>query len=687
MTEAQVVTEFSASAESQALYGEGFTITQINMIYNVLFGRDGDVPGMTWWANQIAQGLVAPAAAAIAILEGAQGTDQIAVENKLAASSDFTAGLDTAEEIVGYSGADANAVARDFLAGVTATPATPAEVDAAIAASVAAGSGSGSETAFTLTDGIDNIFGNDQDNAFNAPVVQNQNGDLVNSFETGDSVTGGAGTDTLNITLIDSQSTNWVGAPAISATTSEVEIVNVRAQYINVDAAVNYSNIDAELMSGVQQYWDDNSRADVQIEDVRQLPEELAFGMRQTDPGVSYDVYFDPAQVSADRGTAGDSSLTLTLVNVDDPASELANFPIDGVAFTLDGVDQFVRSPEIAAADTYAAFVVALQAGLDAQPALAALTVTLNADNTITLTDPAGATFGALGYTWEDDIVPPAGQLVWDQTVGAAVISDEPVTTDVVLDAVGRTAQGGTLDIGSMAQGGVAVFNVSVDRDSWLSEMASTSYMGDHDFHQLETVNLSSIGANGDLTVGYRGPKSVARITMGTTGIYGHFLDGRVEDGLWDVREVNNVDFVGELNLGIILTDDSIARYLDPANAEVLFSYEGGAGNDNFTIDVDGDLAADPDFTMSVMMGAGDDRLNIDLPTASSTTVDGGLGANTIAVQSSHGTTPDNTFEGFANFQTYEVEGNNDTEHDFTSMAGVTQVNVATWDVRLPTRP
>ena len=59
------------------------------------------------------------------------------------------------------------------------------------------------------------------------------------------------------------------------------------------------------------------------------------------------------------------------------------------------------------------------------------------------------------------------------------------------------------------------------------------------------------------------------------------------------------------------LTEDSIDRYLDPATGEVQFSYEGGAGNDNFTIDVDGDLAADIDFAMDVAMGAGDDRLNL----------------------------------------------------------------------------
>lgn len=522
---------------------------------------------------------------------------------------------------------------------------------------------------FTLTDGIDNIVGNAADNTISAPVVQNQNGELVNSLETGDSINGGAGVDTLNAVLTNSQGTDDNGnAPAISATLSGVEVVNYRAQFNNNDGNVNGSHIDAELHSGVQQYWSDNSRADLQIEDVRQLPEELTFGMRQTDSGVGYNVYFDPAQLAADRGTAGDSSLTLTLVDNGAGASELANFPVNGVVFTLGGTQYTVQSAAMGEADTYAAFVTALEAALVEQAALADVTVTLNANNTITLTDPAGATFGAVGYTWVGNIVPAGGELQWNQAVGAAVVSDAPITTDVVLDAVGRTSQGGTLDIGSMADGGVEVFNVSVDRSSWLTAMESRENFGGGDRH-LETVNLTSIGANGDLAIG--------NDTVGVTGE----LDGRVVDGLIDVREVLNVAFTGELNYGVSLNDDAIGRYLDVAAGEVVFTYEGGAGNDNITIadDSTGDvLSDDADFAMDVTLAAGDDRLNLDIANVDNVSIDGGTGANVIAVARSHGTTAANTFEGFANFQTYEVEGTGATQHDFTSMAGVTTVNIAT---------
>ena len=99
----------------------------------MLFGRDAEPAGLAYWANQILIGNLTPAGAAIGILNGAQGTDVTAVNNKLVASAAFTAGLDTTAEILGYSGNGAAAVARTFLSTITMTPATQAQIDKAIA--------------------------------------------------------------------------------------------------------------------------------------------------------------------------------------------------------------------------------------------------------------------------------------------------------------------------------------------------------------------------------------------------------------------------------------------------------------------------------------------------------------------------------------------------------------------------
>ncbi|MEG0084410.1 MAG: DUF4214 domain-containing protein [Massilia sp.] len=676
---ANLVAGFSNSEESIALYGNDTSDVGISKfvaaVYQNFLGREADTEGFNFWVDAIVKGGLDKANAVAAIVDGAtknttaQGLiDAQVVANKLSVANSFTAALDTPTELNAYAGTAAANAARSLLAEVdeaTDLSSFQANIDVAVASIVG---GSPVAGTMTLTDGIDNIAGRAGNDTISAPVVQNQNGELVNSLETGDVINGGAGTDTLNAVLTNSQGSDTDGAaPAISATLSGIEVVNYRSQFDNNDGSVNSSHIDAELHSGVQQYWSDNSRADLQIEDIRQLPEQLTFGMRQTDPGVSYSVYFDPAQLAADRGTAGDSSLTLTLVDNSAGAEELENFPVNGVVFKLGGTQYTVQSADALGA-TYAEFVTNLTAELRKVPALKDVTVTLNANNTVTLTDPAGAAFEVVGYTWVGNIVPSGGELQWNQVVGAAVTSEAPITTNVVLDAVGRTAQGGTLDIGSMADGGVEVFNVSVDRSSWLNAMESRENFGDGDRH-LETVNLTSIGAQGNLDIG--------AAVVGSTGE----LDGRVENGLTDVREVLNEGFTGELNYGVRLTDESIGRYLDVATGEVVFAYEGGAGNDNISIVDDSNadaLSNDADFAMDVTLGAGNDRLNLDMANVDNVSIDGGTGTNTLAVARSHGTAAANTFEGFANFQTYEVEGDEATLHDFTSMAGVTTVNVAT---------
>ena len=273
---------------------------------------------------------------------------------------------------------------------------------------------------------------------------------------------------------------------------------------------------------------------------------------------------------------------------------------------------------------------------------------------------------GAWGFI--DGVVPADGNIVFQQTVGNPSLVDEPITTNVVLDNVGRTSAGGALDIGSLGEGGVEQFNVAVDRSSWVESMESSSHLGRNvpgiQLQHLEIVNFTSIGAKGDLKVGERVES----------------LDGRVVDGLTDVRVVNGKDFAGKLNLGITLTRDAVGRYLDGASAPVQFTYEGGAKDDIFNVDVDSAVSNDPDFRLDVKMGAGNDRLIFGgADELKNISVDGGTGTNTFVTSTSVGTDAKHEFKSFANFQNYEVEGTTPlTEHDFTTLGGVTSVVVAT---------
>jgi hypothetical protein len=141
-TMASVAAGFSASPESQALYGVAFSADVIDRIYQNLFNRHAEPAGLAYWSGEVTAGRITAAGAALAILQGAQNDDLVTVQNKLAIATAFTEALDTAAEISGYSGAIAAASARAFLHGVDSTAGgllgATASVDAAVSASLSA---------------------------------------------------------------------------------------------------------------------------------------------------------------------------------------------------------------------------------------------------------------------------------------------------------------------------------------------------------------------------------------------------------------------------------------------------------------------------------------------------------------------------------------------------------------------
>ncbi len=139
-TEAVVMTAFSSSSESKALYGPTFGLTQINAIYNMLFGRNAEDAGAKLYLDHVTSGRLTPADVAMAILNGARNEDKIAVDNKIIASHAFTLALDTPAEAAGYAGDIAAASARAFLGTVTATAASDAAITGAVFSAVSASS-------------------------------------------------------------------------------------------------------------------------------------------------------------------------------------------------------------------------------------------------------------------------------------------------------------------------------------------------------------------------------------------------------------------------------------------------------------------------------------------------------------------------------------------------------------------
>lgn len=196
-TSASVAAAFSASPESQALYGSAFGAAQVNAIYQNLFNREAEPAGLTYWANEVNSGRLTAAGAALGIAQGAQNTDLTTVTNKLAISQAFFNALDTSAEIVGYTGSAAAASARAFIKTVDSTAASVTaantNLNTAVTAAVGQGTsapGAGGGLTLTLTSSIDNLAGAGGNDIFI--------GDS-NTITAADQLNGGNGIDTVRL--------------------------------------------------------------------------------------------------------------------------------------------------------------------------------------------------------------------------------------------------------------------------------------------------------------------------------------------------------------------------------------------------------------------------------------------------------------------------------------------------------
>lgn len=226
----KLVNTFSNSAESIALYGNDNSQIGVSKfvaaIYQNVLGREADTAGFNFWVSAISSGTLTKANAAAAITQAAtanttaQGMlDAQTVANKVAVATAFTTALDTPSELNAYAGEAAAASGRGLLTGVnssTNVTAYQATINSTITSIV---NGSAPISNFALTDTVDNLVGTNGNDTFTALV--NADG-TATTLNTGDSVDGGAGVDTMNLIVGGTAST----LPTV-ATVKNIEIINV----------------------------------------------------------------------------------------------------------------------------------------------------------------------------------------------------------------------------------------------------------------------------------------------------------------------------------------------------------------------------------------------------------------------------------------------------------------------------
>ena len=236
---AAVSAAFAASAEYKAAYAGLDAYATVNQVYLNLFGRPAEPAGLQFWGQNLLNGKLTVDAVVTAIATGAQGTDLVAYNSKVAAATAFTAALDTSAEILGYSGAAANAGAANFIAGVTSVATLEAAIaPAALNATVLAiTTPQPVGTTFVLTDVNDVFVGTSANDTFSVTTDAMSGMSTLSTF---DELNGGAGSDALNIIDPNTGAAAQLTVNGAGATISGIETVSIRT---TGGAAVNTTSM------------------------------------------------------------------------------------------------------------------------------------------------------------------------------------------------------------------------------------------------------------------------------------------------------------------------------------------------------------------------------------------------------------------------------------------------------------
>ncbi|MGP9675627.1 MULTISPECIES: DUF4214 domain-containing protein [unclassified Halomonas] len=660
------------------LYGDRTREELVTAIYENMFGREPEEAGLEYWVS--GDGASVPASELQQLFISAASEEDAATFN---------------------------ARVQEDLGNVEPLPPQP-----------------GTDESIPLTQQADDLEGADGvDTTFVAPVTQNEtgSGQLANTFETGDVLDGG--TDSNNTLRADLIATGTIqdnhNGVAVSAETNNVQNVFLRAQAMQNDAGGSNTTyaatVDAEKMAGVEQWWTDNSRADVRIEDIRTRPVDTIFGMESTDPEVGYEAYFNP--LFMEGGQTSESQLVIQIAELSggvvNTEAQLANISVNSLSFELGGEEITLASDAMAAANTWQELETALVEAL-AEEGLSDLEVTLGENGQFLLFDSEGRAFSDQGgftasatTNQQIDIRNSITQEIATQ--------DEPTQTKLILDGAGNGSRGGDVNIAAMSgDRGVEVFNVEVDRSSHLKSMRSEnnprsvvdSFAAEQ---QLEEVYLTHVdgGAQGTFQLGSRtvdqnGVSTTIddRLSISTAQdgvVLGD--DGKPEldengnpatdSGLRDVRVFDATGYSSEIKLAAELSINVFDKYLADAietDETVQFSYLLGDGGNNLSLTVDNEIASDPDFALEIVGGDSNDRVNLtDLAVKNSTSVDLEAGdENTVEVNTTTGagadedgnfatggdveyTAAQTAFGEFTNVNRLVIAGENDTRQNIVN--------------------
>ena len=425
-----------------------------------------------------------------------------------------------------------------------------------------------------------------------------------------------------------------------------------------------------------------------------QVTSDVTIAMVSTDPGhVDMGVYFDNNSLRAGPSVASASgTLTLRLMDIKgaqagtplkDNIYTAFSFYLGGklttIPITTDGTTVAAGGKAVNGTSTYANLVTAINAGLKAQnitgvtaalgnpfqatdsltnaPVTGTLITLTSTTATLSTTSTSDAT-GALAGFLTTQPTPSTSNYVTTVTATSNTATAVPlVTSNIVLDDVGRGAMGGNLVVGNLATGdtsntkGVDQFNIHVDRTSIMEAITSTNNAlrvvlidNQNNISNATGIHNGNLTVTGQVTTGKNASANMANsiATPVTTSGVDQPLPGMVEPvyattgtggsqfnqyGFNDVQTIDASKMTGSITFTAAMTQASINKYMNltdgapnVANADnVPVNYTGTAQNDTITVALDplvtatqtNNLGGREDFVMTIDGGAGNDTITV----------------------------------------------------------------------------
>ena len=453
-------------------------------------------------------------------------------------------------------------------------------------------------------------------------------------------------------------------------------------------------NVDAGRIQGMDYLHNNWSRADMAVEQIMTDSSQMTIALSNTDPGgVDFGVFFDPQHITGE-GQSSTGTLFIRLMDVTgadetNDASPLLNNPYDQLAvlykdelYNINLAKYATKADYTGATANYISLAKAFNDALKFAERADGSTVDISGTVKATPGDPFRGEGTVDGVTWTSDagqiinLVASDGEILADSklypdtgwgatgkipTDSAFVTTISPqstvecplLQTFIELDNVGRVkwidaapdclpadaifgSTAGDMVVGSMATtGGIERFDITVDRGSWLSSLASTN-------NTLRMIKVKNGDVQGDSDTANAGGQLFIGDALAKAAADGNLVDWHTNldprnpamnpgswidlpkllttDGLTDVKHFDATGMTGSVNIGAQFTAEAKDKYLadvdglrsvyDQYAPKGEFSYLFGSGADTLNMVVNGGIAADRDFFLNIDGGAGNDFVN-----------------------------------------------------------------------------